>query len=83
MVQIAAGTYRFTSGTLMDALPPLAADHVGAICDDVSIQPARRDGAAAGGAASIPTTASEVNVSIILMCTPSTNDASRLPNRAC
>ena len=36
MIQIAVGTYRFTSGTVYDARPPpLAARHVGAVCDDV------------------------------------------------
>ena len=37
MILIAAGTYRFTSGTVNDALPPLAAGHVGAVCGASSI----------------------------------------------
>ena len=47
MIQIAAGTYRFTSGTVIGrAAAALAAGHVGAVCDDVSIQFAQRDHAA-------------------------------------
>ena len=44
MIQIAAGTYRFTSGTVTRrAAAALAAGHVGAVCDDVSIQFAQCD----------------------------------------
>jgi hypothetical protein len=38
--------------------------------------------ARAGAAASIPTSASEVNVSMVFMCTPFEKDPSKSPNHA-